>query len=174
MWLTWANGVTAVRALLAAPSAILVLDQRWTAAALLFSLAVLSDLLDGALARRLRQATPLGALADHATDAFYVTLVLAALAQLGHVNWLLPLLVAAAFVQYAADSDALRGRALRASWLGRSNGIAYFALAAVAIYGHALALPWPDRLSLDALAWLLVASTLVSMADRLRVWRPTE
>ena len=42
----------------------------------------------------------------------------------------LPGLVAAAFVQYTLDSRALAGQRLRASALGRWNGIAYFVLLA--------------------------------------------
>ena len=174
MWLTWANGLTAFRALLAIPCAWQAAQQRWTSAALLLSLAVLSDLLDGPLARRLGQNSPLGGLMDHATDAAFVTLLLAGLYSSGLVPWLLPVLVAASFLQYVVDSRALRGRSLRASWLGRANGIGYFVLAAVAVYRNALGLPWPSDASVEALAWLLVLTTVASMLDRLRVWRTAE
>lgn len=171
MWLTWANALTLVRALLAAPCAWLAADERWLWAALVFSLAVLSDLLDGPLARRFKQSSPLGGLFDHATDAAFVTLLLAALAYGGYVPWLLPVLVAASFIQYVADSRALRGRSLRASYLGRGNGIGYFILAALVVYRNALAVPWPSAGLIGALAWLLVFTSLASMLHRLRLWR---
>lgn len=174
MWLTWANGVTGVRALLALPCAGLVLYGRWADAALLLTLAIITDLADGPLARRLAQSSPLGALMDHATDATFVALLLAALWLQGYLPGLLPLLVAAAFLQYAADSDALRGRALRTSGLGRANGIGYFVLAATPVYRNALELPWPPDALVEAFAWLLVVTTVTSMADRFRVWRGAE
>ena len=83
-------------------------------------------------------------------------------------------LVAVAFAQYVVDSYwGHRGRALRTSALGRSNGILYFA----PLGGDVLV-----RLGLHALgpavtvlAWALVASTVISMGERLwalmRTWR---
>jgi phosphatidylglycerophosphate synthase len=171
MWLTWANGVTAVRALIAIPCALLVVDERWVPAAIVLTLALLTDLLDGPLARRLGQASSLGGLLDHATDAGFVVILLCALALLGYVPWLLPLLVLAAFTQYMVDSRALHGRPLRGSSLGRINGIAYFVLAALPVYRGALDLAWPPDRALALLAWLLVASTIFSMFERLRVGR---
>lgn len=174
MWLTLANALTALRALLVLPCAWLAAGEQWTAAALLLSLAVLTDLLDGPLARRYRQASALGGIADHATDAVFVSALLTALWHLGYVPWLLPLLVLAAFLQYTADSRALGGRTLRGSSLGRANGIGYFVVAAIPVYRNALGLSWPSDASISALAWLLVFSTLVSMLQRLRLWLAAE
>ena len=171
MWLTWANALTAVRALLAVPCASLAASRQWSFAALLLSLAILTDLLDGPLARRFGQSSALGGLVDHATDAAFVTLLLAALWTLGYVPWLLPLLVAVSFLQYAADSHVTRGRPLRASWLGRANGVGYFVLAAAFVYRNALELAWPSDSLLEALAWLLVLTSTASMLDRFRVSR---
>jgi phosphatidylglycerophosphate synthase len=171
MWLTWANGITAVRALLAIPCALLVVDQRWLPAALVLTFALITDLLDGPLARRLGQASSLGGLLDHATDAAFVIILLFALALLGYVPWLLPGLVLVAFVQYVADSRALRGSPLRGSSLGRINGIAYFVLAALPVYRGALDALWPSDAALALLAWLLVATTILSMLQRLWIRR---
>lgn len=166
--LTWANALTLGRALLAVPCAWLACEERWMWCAFALSSAVLTDLLDGPLARRFNQATPFGGLIDHATDAAFVALLLYALATRGYLPRLLPLLVAAAFLQYALDSRALAGRPLRGSWLGRANGIGYFVLATTVVYRNALHLPWPSAGSIDALAWLLVLSSLASMLLRLR------
>ncbi len=164
--LTWANALTLVRAVLVLPCAWMAWQQRWDWAGLLLSLAILTDLLDGAVARRMNQTSPFGGLADHTTDAVFVAMLLAALAANGWVPWPLPLLVLAAFAQYAADSRALAGRALRASALGRINGIGYFVLACVLVYRHALHLSWPPPALITALGWLLVISSVVSMIDR--------
>lgn len=169
MWRTWANALTALRALTVLPCAWMITAGHWTGAALLFSVAVLTDLLDGPLARRLHQSSPLGALIDHTTDAVFVTCTLLALWLAGYVPWLLPLLVAAAFAQYVLDSRALRGRRLRGNRLGRANGIGYFVVAALPVFGNALDLPWPSASAVSVLAWLLIATTLASMAQRLRL-----
>jgi len=170
MWLTWANGLTVVRLLLALPCACLAANDRWTAAALLLSLAIVTDLLDGPLARRLHQSSPLGGLADHATDAVFIAVLLAALWTTSLVPWPLPLLVAMAFCQYVVDSRALAGRTLRASWLGRVNGIGYFVLASVIVYRNALGLGLPGDAAIEAFAWLLTLSTVASMLHRARGW----
>lgn len=141
-----------------------ILTGWWPGAALAFTLAVLSDLADGPLARRRGVASPLGGLLDHGADATCVVTILAAFAWIGAIPWLLPPLVAAAFVQYALDSGAQDGHALRASFLGRWNGIGYFVLAG-ALVGTSWMVPgW--LAPLRVLAWLLTLSTVASMLDR--------
>jgi hypothetical protein len=92
---------------------------------------------------------------------------LAAWACRGELPVALAPLVAVAFAGYVLDSRALAGRALRASTLGRWNGIAYYVLVAVPIYRDLLGLGWPPPSWIRAAGWLLVASTVVSIADRL-------
>jgi phosphatidylglycerophosphate synthase len=170
-WRTWANLLTACRFCLAAPSAVAIVHAAWPLAALLFALAVATDLADGALARRLGQASPLGGLLDHATDACFVAITLAALAAAGLVPWPLPVLVPLAFLQYALDSRALAGRPLRASRLGRWNGIAYFVIAGGVLLDRLTGVDWAGADLWRALGWVLVASTLLSMLDRTLAWR---
>ena len=64
------------------------------------------------------------------------------------------------------DSRALAGQSLRASWLGRRNGVLYFVLAGTAITRDALNLTWPADEWLRIFGWLLVATTTLSMLDR--------
>lgn len=171
-WLTRANALTALR-LLAAPLLALAIARGAHGLALAcFALSVATDLMDGRVARRYGESSPLGGLLDHATDAAFVTAGLGAVAARGDVPVLLPALVALAFFQYALDSGALRrgseGRSLRTSPLGRWNGIAYFVLLGIPVVRDALALGWPPAAWLYVLGVALVASTLLSMADRLR------
>jgi hypothetical protein len=100
------------------------------------------------------------------TDAAFVSLGLAALALRGEGPALLPALVALAFLQYTLDSRVPLGRPLRASALGRWNGIAYFVPIGTVVVRDALGLAWPPAGLVRALGWLLAASTLLSMADR--------
>ncbi|MEN8161708.1 MAG: CDP-alcohol phosphatidyltransferase family protein, partial [Myxococcota bacterium] len=104
---TRANALTALR-LVAGPLLVLALLREATLPAfVLFWLAVGTDLLDGRVARRYGEVSPLGGFLDHLTDAAFVSLGLAALAVRGEAPPLLPALVALAFLQYTLDSRAL-------------------------------------------------------------------
>jgi CDP-diacylglycerol---glycerol-3-phosphate 3-phosphatidyltransferase len=169
---SWANGISATRVAIVVPCVIAILQQAWSYAAACFVYAVISDFGDGIVARRRGEVSAFGGLLDHAADALFVTTALAALAALGLIPAVLPLLVAAAFGQYVWDSNALRGVALRASTLGRWNGIAYYVLTGIVVVGHALSPGWPPPSWSVGFAWLLVATTAVSMSDRAVVlWR---
>jgi phosphatidylglycerophosphate synthase len=165
-WLTWANSLTLLRLLAIGPAAWAIVSGHWLLAALLFTLAALTDLADGPLARRYDHATPMGGLFDHGTDALFVSITLGALAAAGYLNPLLPVLVALAFIQYMFDSKALAGAELRTSLIGRNNGIAYFVMVGIPVVREALQLSWPPLGWIAALAWLLVLSTAASMLDR--------
>jgi phosphatidylglycerophosphate synthase len=166
MWLTWANALTGLRAAAALPCSWLAAHELWPAAAVLLTLAVLTDFLDGPLARRLGQSSSLGGLLDHGTDAWFVTCLLMGLWWAGQVPWLLPLLVVAAFGQYVLDSRAHRGGRLRGNRLGRVNGIGYFVVAAVPVYAGAFGLGAESAPVVVALSWLLIVSTVLSMLSR--------
>ncbi|MEM8766512.1 MAG: CDP-alcohol phosphatidyltransferase family protein [Pseudomonadota bacterium] len=165
-WLSLANGLTGLR-LISIPLMVwLIVTASWGLAGVFFTLAAITDLLDGPLARRSGKASPMGGLFDHGTDALYVASCLAALAWVGLVNGWLPGLVLLAFLQYTIDSRALAGKALKASVLGRYNGIAYFVMVGIPVIRNALGLGWPGDLLIAVLAWLLVLTTLISMTDR--------
>ena len=159
-WFTWANLLTLLRATTLAPLVYVTSSGLWAWAAGLFILAVITDVYDGKLARRLHQTSPLGGLFDHATDALFVTLGCWSLAQLSLINPWLPWLIPAAFVQYMLDSRALRGVALRMSMIGRANGVAYYVLLGTTI--GAQLLNWAWLLTPIAwFAWSLVVSAKV-------------
>lgn len=162
--LTWANGLSAVRLVAGAPCAYAVATNEWVLAMALFIVAVVTDVADGIVARRRGEVSSFGGLLDHTSDAVFVAVTLAAFASRGDVPSLLPVLVAIAFTQYLLDSRALAGQALRASRLGRWNGIGYFVIAGVAICSAALDLAMHAWVM--GAAWVLVASTIVSMFER--------
>lgn len=164
---TAANFATAMR-LLAAPLLALAIHGGFPrAAGLLFALGVATDFLDGWAARRFGEASSGGRTFDHATDALFVAAGLASLASRGEVPvWLAPLVVLA-FLQYAVDSRLWAGRSLRPSALGRWNGISYYVLLGIPVVRDAVGLTWPPAALVRALGWLLVATTLFSIAARL-------
>jgi cardiolipin synthase (CMP-forming) len=166
--LTAANALTALRLLSVPFFAAAVVHGASGAASALFALAVVTDFFDGRIARLRGETSALGGLLDHASDALFVTAGLGALAWNGAVPAPLPFLVPAAFLQYVFDSRAHAGKRLRASRLGRYNGIAYFALVATPIVRDLCGLSWPAPNVVRALGWALVATTALSMADR---WR---
>jgi phosphatidylglycerophosphate synthase len=164
-----ANALTAVRVLLALPFALLMTQEGVlpaALAALVLAAAIVTDALDGPIARRRGTATAAGRVFDHAADCLFVTGGLAAGAARGAFPWILPALVAAAFVQYVVDSYWVHGaRALRTSTLGRYNGILYFApLGGDVLVRVGLGALQP---AVTALAGTLVVSTVLSMGERL-------
>ena len=167
LWWTRANGLTFLR-LLAAPALVLAIraDAAGLAAAVL-GLAVATDFADGIVARRFAEQSGLGRLVDHATDAVFVTAGTAALAFEGILPAPLPTLIAASFLQYALDARSSISTGPRPSSLGRWNGIAYFAIIAIPIARDALGLRWPGPALVIALGWLLVGSTVLSIATRI-------
>jgi len=168
-WLTPANTLTLLRLLLALPFALAV---RWgspVAASLFFAIAAASDFADGRVARRRGEISTIGGFLDHAVDAAFVSAGAAALASVGALPWLLAPLIAVAFVQYALDSKLMLSRGLRASALGRWNGIAYYVIVAIPVVRDALGLGWPGAGLVRALGWALVVSTLLSISLRLRL-----
>ncbi len=165
-----AHALTAARLLLVIPLVFLMArgePQDAALAALVLVVAIVTDVLDGVIARRRGTASAAGGVFDHTTDCLFVTAGLAAGASRGALPWVLPVLVAAAFTQYVVDSYWLhRGRSLRTSRLGRWNGILYFA----PLVGDIVIRLGVSRLQpiLTLLVWALVVSTIVSMGERLR------
>jgi phosphatidylglycerophosphate synthase len=168
-----ANALTGVRLALLLPVAAALARPELLApgvVALLLGLAIASDFLDGPLARRTGTASPRGMLFDHGTDCLFVTGGLTGAAIAGAVTPILPALIPFAFGQYVVDSYVWhRQRQLRASFLGRWNGILYFA---PLVLVTAARLPFPSgfasflQRAAAVLAWLLAASTVASIIDR--------
>lgn len=165
-FLTLANSLSIFRLVVAPVLAWMILSNRWLAASLLLILAILSDIFDGRIARRKNQDNAFGGLLDHSCDAFLVAVLLFVLSKTHGITLLLPSLVLGSFLQYVLDSKALSGHKLRTSFLGRSNGIAYYVLASICIFTEALGINLSDNLFI-VFTWVLISSTIVSMSERL-------
>jgi CDP-diacylglycerol---glycerol-3-phosphate 3-phosphatidyltransferase len=164
-----ANALTAVRLLLVLPFAFLMAkgDRRSAIFAFVaWMVALITDFLDGPVARRRGTVTARSGTFDHASDFLFVTSGLFGGALRGAFPWILPILITAAFAQYVIDSYWVhRQTKLRGSKLGRYNGILYFVPSIMDILIR-MGLRFLQPL-LTILVWLLVLSTLVSMAQRL-------
>ena len=167
-----AHAITFVRLLAVAPAAwAFSLGDSVSAwlPIMLVAVAIASDVLDGIVARRTAAASPSGLLFDHTTDCLFVTSGLAGASMANLVPMVLPVLVPIAFAQYVLDSYFLhRQRQLRMSYLGRWNGILYFApLVMIAIAAlHLPALSELARVLVYPSTVLLAASTVASIIDR--------
>lgn len=172
-WRAMANALTAVRLLLVFPFAFFMAkgDRDSAIFALVaWVVALVTDFLDGPIARRRGTVTALSGTFDHTTDFLFVTSGLFAGAVRGAFPWLLPGLITAAFAQYFIDSYWIHRHAkLRGSKLGRYNGILYFVPSIMDILIR-MGLVFLRPL-LTVLVWLLVLSTLVSMVQRLMLSR---
>jgi len=164
-----ANALTALRLFLVLPFAFFMAkgDERSAIFALIaWAVALATDFLDGPIARRMGMVTPLSGTFDHTTDFLFVTSGLFAGALSGAFPWILPILIVAAFSQYVIDSYWVHRQAkLRGSKLGRYNGMLYFVPTCMEIVIR-LGLRFLQPV-LTILVWLLVASTMVSMGQRL-------
>jgi phosphatidylglycerophosphate synthase len=168
-----ANALTAVRLALVLPAAAAFARPELLppfVVAILVCAAIATDYFDGRVARTTGTATSKGQLFDHGTDCLFVTGGLAGAAMAGLVTPLLPALIPLAFGQYVVDSYVWhRRRQLRASVLGRWNGVLYFVPLVLIASAR---LPFPAGFAsflsttAGALAYLLVASTAASMIDR--------
>jgi phosphatidylglycerophosphate synthase len=165
-FLTLPHLLSLSRIALAPAIACAILGDAGTISIGLFCLAVLTDVLDGRIARGRQQTSRLGTSLDHGADAIFVTAVCAVFAYLGLLPPFLPPLIAIAFIQYLLDSRVLDGANLRPSALGRWNGIAYFVIAGCAILAHHYAADPVAVSVVRALGWILVATTLLSIAER--------
>lgn len=171
---TVANALTLMRLIAAPVCGYFVFEGRDVEAVIVFAFAIATDFADGPLARKWGQSSAFGALLDHGTDATFVVMGVSALVCRGLAPTALPPLIALAFVQYTLDSRALEGRQLRASALGKWNGILYFVFLGTPIIRNTLGWSWPDDGIILLLGWLLLGSTVLSMVDRLLALRQAQ
>lgn len=164
-FLTIPNYLSGSRYVLAPILLLAIIGESWWVGLIVFYVAVLTDLLDGLVARRLNQASAIGAKLDHSADAVFVFCGLAALSVIGSITWFLCIVQSVSFLLYFAEST-MPNRPLRPSILGKANGIAYFFIVGIPITQNSLALDLITPSVLTLLAWALVVSSLISIVQR--------
>ena len=132
------------------------------------ALAALSDFFDGRVARRRGTESDIGTFIDHGADVVFILTLISFGAYLSLIPWLLPALIAIAFLQYVFDNFATQHLAMRPSRLGRYNGIAYYVLGAFVIIVHCFASELETVLRM--LAYGLVVTTILSIVSRATYW----
>ena len=161
-----ANFLTAVRLFLAIPVCFGILNEEWLFCAVALFICLITDIFDGKMARRAGSASKFGGLFDHGTDAYFVTCALGVLAAEQYLTPILPILIPIAFIQYLLDSHNNESQGLKASSLGKANGIAYSIPICLVVGAGLFDWLWP-YMAAKILAWVLVATTILSMLDRL-------
>jgi phosphatidylglycerophosphate synthase len=121
------NLVTQVRPCSILPYLWLCMHRRWEAL-VLYGVVVASDMLDGWLARRLRQESALGRTLDHVCDVGFILVTLGYFVSQALIPWWLPAAIAWSFGLYCLDSWWRRDQQLRllGSRLGHVGGVLYF------------------------------------------------
>jgi len=166
------NWLSASRYIMAPFICMAILTNAWSLAMSLYLLAIITDFLDGWLARKLACVSARGGLLDHSADAFLVAGVLGTLSYLQLIPWILPVFLLMAFAQYVLDSNALQGKHLKTNQLGRYNGIGYYLLAAIPLMQNSADWELLPEPTVYYLGWGLFLTTLISMLDRaVLLWR---
>jgi CDP-diacylglycerol--glycerol-3-phosphate 3-phosphatidyltransferase len=136
--------------------------------AAIFALASVTDWLDGYLARRRKQITPLGQVIDPLADKLLISGALISLVQLELAPaWMVAIIIGREFAVTALRSIAYaRGVVVSASPLGKIKMVAQVVAILALILGR-------DHLSTfvvigEAALWIVVVSALVSAADYFR------
>ena len=159
--------------MLAGCISVAIIYESWWWSVCWFTVACLTDIFDGRVARRHSGVSDLGGKLDHSADAFLVTTAVASLSMHALVPWLLAPMIALAFVQYYFDSRASQKQTLIPSSLGKWNGVGYYILVGFGIGQQATEIFLPAIAYFTYLAgWVLVVTTMVSMIHRLQMRRP--
>ena len=133
-----------------------------------FTVACFTDAFDGRIARRQGTVSNFGGKLDHTADGFFVTTGLVATAFHESTTFVLPMLIVIAFVLYFVSGRRKTNQPLRASKLGKVNGVAYFVLLGFAIGQQLLSryLGFLEPIIYYA-SWALVVSTLALVSQHL-------
>jgi CDP-diacylglycerol--glycerol-3-phosphate 3-phosphatidyltransferase len=136
--------------------------------AAIFALASLTDWLDGYLARRRHQVTPLGQVMDPLADKLLISAALISLVQMGLAPaWMVAIIIGREFAVTGLRSLAYsRGVAIAASPLGKTKMVAQVVAILALILGdeHVPGMSWLGHIAL----WVVVVAALVSGADYFR------
>ena len=166
------NLITMARIALVPVLILLLKDQEYAAALIVFVIAGVSDALDGYLAKRLNVQSRLGAILDPVADKLLLVSAYVMLTFLGHIPfWLMlvvafrDLLIVVGYVVYTSHAGPVK---MRPSVLSKLNTVAQIALATLILTQQALG--WDLALPVDVLVIAVLASTVISAVHYLWLW----
>jgi phosphatidylglycerophosphate synthase len=127
---------------------------------------VTTDILDGWLARRLEQTSPLGRMLDHSCDVLFIVAALSTFVLRGLVPWWLPAAITWAFVLYALNTwgqpSAPPPPPRRRQQLGHIGGILYYVTTGMVTCHVGTAAQWLPSSVLWA--WFLAMALLAGVS----------
>jgi cardiolipin synthase (CMP-forming) len=155
------------------PALVLVLsDGNYPLALLIFTVAGLSDGLDGFIAKRFHFASRLGAILDPVADKFLLVSAYVMLTVLGHLPlWLVivvvfrDLLIVSGYLVYTSMYGPVQ---MRPSWLSKINTLLQIVLVVAVLAEQAASQNFPDAIRM--LAYAVLVSTIGSGAHYLWTW----
>ena len=161
------NQLTVFR-LLMLPFILIAMIYRWHDIALgLFLLAVITDVIDGIIARRLNQQTLLGAYLDPIADKLLLSSAFIVQALIGAIPWWLTILVLSRDLIILSTvlvvMVATETRKFPPSAFGKTNTVVQAATIATVVLYNASQAVWTGQL-LSVLIWVAAATTLASSA----------
>ena len=163
--LTPSNQITLLRLVFVPVFAILVMDRHYRAALAVLTAAALSDVLDGTVARLLKQESPLGMALDPIADKILMTTGYITLALRGALPWWLTIIVLsrdAAILMTAALISLVAGyRPFHPSLLGKASTAAQIVTLFAAVCRRA-GVPLLTTEVLTVFIYLAAALTLAS------------
>lgn len=165
------NLLSISRMLITLPLVLLLLERQFGWALLLISIAGLTDLLDGMMARRFRWTSPLGGVLDPAADKLLITGACVSLLMLGEMPvWLFWMILGRDLAVLCAVGLLVAKRRINGSiapkFTGKVAVAAQICLVVVTLVNLYLGKPW----NLTPLFYLCGALTLVSFTHYLTVW----
>jgi CDP-diacylglycerol--glycerol-3-phosphate 3-phosphatidyltransferase len=160
------NKLTVLRVLLIPIFIYILMTGHYYAAAIIFIVASLTDLLDGAIARKYKLITNFGKIMDPLADKLLVTAALVCLVELGDIAaWMVFVILAREFAITALRSVAAsEGIVIAAGNLGKiKTTLQMVAIIAILFKNYPFEV-WHLPVS-DVLLWAAVLMTIVSGAD---------
>jgi len=169
-----ANALTAARAVLAPVFVVAVVRAPslpaygWAAVAI-YAVAVLTDVWDGRVARRVGSANATGRAFDHFTDIGFILTALGADVAVGLVPWWVPASIATSFLFYVVDSWSrpLARSGLVGSRVGHAAGVLNYALIGVVVTDRSTGLALLPDAMLHGLFCLVPVYSALAIATRL-------
>ncbi len=162
------NALTVFRILSVPFVMFLLLSGLNLAAAGLFLLSSLTDLVDGYLARKYDRTSPFGKFADPIADKLLVSAVFITLVQLGELTAVpVVIIISREFMVTGLRLlGATKNKVISASWFGKTKTVSHIVLIVATTMNLELQLTWLER-SIPWLVYLAIATALISGADYL-------
>lgn len=166
------NLITLSRVALVPVLILLLRDNRYGAALVVFVIAGISDALDGYLAKRLNVQTHFGAILDPAADKLLLVTAYIMLTLSGHIPFWLTLavvsrdaLIVGGYLLYTSHAGPVH---MRPSFLSKLNTLLQIALITLLLVK--LAAGWYHPVLVDAMVMVVLVSTILSGGHYLWSW----